>query len=189
MKKTLRYTFQALSLFTCLMLGLVFGKYISKARPELKFNSNRPDTSITIIQYIDSSTHVINQLSQVRYKNLQGNRPSMIDTQSLISKFFTKRVTQNTYRDSNLSITVFDTLCQNSLLGRSLNYKIFRPSTITTKTIYRKDRGLYVGATYFPSTGVYPNVSYAFKNWQLGAGIVNINKQSIPFFNLQYKIR
>lgn len=189
MKNKLKYLLQAFCLLTCLMLGLVYGKYNFSRKPTSNNGTKNPDTSITIIQYIDSSTHLIQQVSPIVYKNQKVLKLAKIDTQSIISQYFTKRVTQNTYLDSNLSISVFDTLYQNSILGRSLNYKILRPSTQITKTISQKQKGLYVGASYFPSSGVYPNVSYAFKNWQIGAGIVNLNKQTIPFFNLQYKIR
>ncbi|HEY1047891.1 MAG TPA: hypothetical protein VGF79_15730, partial [Bacteroidia bacterium] len=114
------------------MLGLVYGKYNFSRKTTSNYSANNTDTSITIIQYIDSSTHLIQQVSPIVYKNQKVLKPTKIDTQSIISQYFTKRIAQSNYLDSNLSISVFDTLYQNSILGRSLNYKILRPGTQIT---------------------------------------------------------
>lgn len=188
MNKNLKYTLQTLSVAAIILSFAWIKKSFYAANKTLPANL-KSDTEITIIHYIDSSTHIVNQVSKISYRDRPGKQPLALDTQAIIKRYFTRRFTENSYRDSNLSLTVFDTLFQNAIIGRSFSYKIFRPNTVITKTVSNRSNGLYIGAGYLPQTGIYPTVSCTFKNWQLGAGLVVSAGKSIPLFNLQYKIR
>lgn len=189
MNTNLKYFLQTITVLALVITGIWLKRTVfpsSVSTPEKRINK---DTTITIIQYIDSSTHTVNQITPFRYKDSKGNSPKSFDTLAALRTYFSSRTTRSTYRDSNISITVYDTLFANSIAGRSLDYKMLKANTLTTRTVISRRNGWYIGAAVSSKGSLSPSVSYSFKNWQLGASVVRSGAQAIPFINLQYKIR
>ena len=53
-----------------------------------------------------------------------------IDTQAILKAFFSCRLSTSDYRDSNIFISVKDSMCMFQLLDRQITYKILRPDSI-----------------------------------------------------------
>ncbi len=189
MNKNIKYILQTLSVVGLILAAILFKRQFISSPDGQSKPLSKPDTTVTIVQYIDSSTHTVNHVTEILYKNGKVKTPSKFDTLAVLRAYFTSRIAQNTYRDSNISITVYDTLLANAIAGRSLDYKVLKPSSVVTKTVRVPSKGLYIGAVISPSAQVYPTVCYNFKNWMVGASMVRSGSKTIPLFNLQYKIR
>lgn len=159
--------------------------------------SNKPtissiDTSITIVQYIDSSKHTV---TNNNYKTISENtiiNNTKIDTQALIKDYFTQRIIKDNYSDTNIKISILDTLYQNKLQGRTITYQNLKPTQYLTRTInktntiVKEPSGFYLGAGYL--NGIVPNISYVNKNFMIGTGLL-IQPQPQPYFNINFKIK
>jgi hypothetical protein len=197
MNKTLKYILQTLTVILLFGFGLWLRCHYAPARKVKVKTTVKPDTAITIVRYIDSSTHTINHTSEIHYFTKTIIQPSVIDTQAVIRDYYTRKTQQDIYLDSNMRITINDTLFKNFITGRSLNYQILKANitktrTITntvTNTVQGKPKGLYMGAVLIPASGIYPHVSYLYGNLQLGIGVLQIHKQFFSTISLQYKIK
>jgi hypothetical protein len=198
MNKTFSIILRTLGLLILIFfLGLLIRLNFSRSEVGTVMKIKKSDTTLTVIQYIDSSKHTINKISEFYYTTKIIHPPVKIDTQAVILDYYSRKTTKDFYEDSNLKITIYDTMFKNSITGRSLDYQILKANTTTTSTITNtitntiqgKPKGLYVGATFIPSAGLYPNVSYIHNQWQIGAGFLQVQKQSFPLISIQFKIK
>ncbi|MDI1233186.1 MAG: hypothetical protein PSX81_02765 [bacterium] len=197
-KANFRYILQTLSvIIVTAVIYIIIQKY--KVKNDSIIQVKNADTTIAITHFTDSTSHVINNINYYVTKTITTNIPAVIDTQAVLKDYYSKKTGSNNYRDSNMSITVFDTLFKNSIVGRGLNYKILRPNTTiektitntVTKTIERKSRDWYVGSGYTTQYGIYPTLSFVTNKWQVNTGAFYFNpkNQVYPFINLQIKIK
>lgn len=101
--------------------------------------------------------------------------PSSIDTLAVILDYFTARVNQRQYQDSNISISIVDTVYRNHIASGPLTYKVLKPCTSTVIREYR--RGLFVGGFFQASKqelNIGPVISYQAKNttFSFSTGII-----------------
>jgi len=101
---------------------------------------NTTETSQTIVNNIFDSTRVKSQTFHTKETKtfrkdsiivLPVNVP--IDSMTVVMAYYTKVYSRQEYRDTNLALTIEDTIYKNGIFSRGFTYNILRPTqTITT---------------------------------------------------------
>jgi len=151
----------------------------------------------TIVNTFYDSTKVITKpvyITEIKEKWLRDTIrleiPANVDTAEIIREYFTSRSYLHEYRDSNLVITINDSVKFNSIAYRNLTYKLLRPYLTETINILPEAKWNWmVGFNYEfrqPYPGVVPTFGFNYKAWSLMAGYNLIYKTSSIQFN--YKL-
>ncbi len=96
--------------------------------------------------------------------------PSVVDTQAVIDDYFSKKVYADTLvSDENLSIAVVDTVVNNSIVGRKVEYSLSVPIPEPVTVYKPPDNEVYLSSVVgFYSTSVM--VNYSRKSISYGIG-------------------
>ena len=99
-----------------------------------------------------------------------------IDTAAILKQFNYAYLVSDTFRNSELAIVTLDSVYQNQITARSLQYKILRPDSIITKEITSYRNRLYAGIGLVSSTqltGLNPKILFTHKQGiALDAGVI-----------------
>ncbi|MCF8255531.1 MAG: hypothetical protein K9H61_02265 [Bacteroidia bacterium] len=109
-----------------------------------------------------------------------------IDTLEIIRKYFTSYFYKDTFSNKELSLILSDSIYNNQISFRDIQYKILRPDSIITQTITITKpvnkpvwfTGIGIGFTG-KSFSAIPKVSYSNKNNLFEAGLF-LNSNSSP---------
>jgi hypothetical protein len=75
--------------------------------------------------------------------------PQHVDTAAILKKYYTEYIYHQESADSNLQISITDTITQNMIKGRNLTYKLLRPVKIeqTVNNVYasKKKYAVFAG--------------------------------------------
>jgi|GEM_PF-4246374 len=92
--------------------------------------------------------------------------PPVIDTAKVVNDYYTPSVFQDFYSVQDLfDFTITDTIGQNSIMGRRIDYDIKIPSY--TQTVFRKPKYTLSGHI---DTRLNPSFQFGFKQVYIGAG-------------------
>jgi len=148
-------------------------------------------TSVTI--YNDTTIYTVNNINTKKLETIYVEKPIEIDTSAILQAYYNKYTYSSFINDTNVSISINDTVSQNSIVGRSINYKINKSNTIITKNInnYIKKNGFFIGVSTttdlnkinsFTPSFIYTNK----KRSAISAGYDLLNKNI--FAGIYYKI-
>lgn len=182
-----------------IICAAIFGPmYCDKYKRALK--GTNADTTVNTTIVIDSTEQTITAKPQ--YIRVVDSIPypvqvlTKVDTAAILERHFTAYVYSRELRDSNLVVTLTDTITQNSIKGYSISYKILKPcvstETIITKhTQPEKKNSFYIGIGSGSGTAqLNPSLlwitknksAYSIQNNVLGA---QPNLQLTAFFKLK----
>lgn len=113
--------------------------------------NDSPDTVTTIINNYDTTVLKVPVYVPVPSDIIYFPVPGDIDTAEILNIFFAKYFYQDTaINDTNALIIVFDTITQNRIINRRINYTNRRPTQIITNTIINSPAKLWnIGAGGF----------------------------------------
>lgn len=135
-----------LSLAILICLGYACHFYLqSKA----VLQPNSVDTLYVVPKY-DSAPRVIrntvNNYPRIR-DSFPYPVPADVDTAAILARYYTAYHYSQTVRDSNLELSIADTITENRIAGRGITYKLLRPTKIAYLTQQAEARRrLYAGA-------------------------------------------
>lgn len=120
---------------------------------------------------VDSSKHVSNSYETKNYPKLTSvihdttvRELTTVEKDSVIQDYFNSHVYSFTQRDSNIYLNIVDTISENRVTGRSLEYKLLRP--VTVLALKQKNK-LYLGMYVSNLDGTVafaPSVSFSHNN-------------------------
>jgi hypothetical protein len=130
--------------FIVLLVGLVIGFIGFKSCSE----QNKINTTDTITTIKIDTLRIENTITQkgklIYQKDTLFLPAEPFDTLKVIDSYYTMRIQEYQYQDTNLTLNILDTLYKNIIVGRGLNYKYnCLQKTITTTikdTIYIKNK-------------------------------------------------
>lgn len=97
-----------------------------------------------------------------------------VDTALVLGDYFSKYYYSDTLQKDSLTLIINDTINQNKIFSREVNYKLKYPTVTITKEIYPKKRQLYLGGNLVGNKeGIY----------YLGPGLIYKDKQD-KIYNL-----
>ena len=144
----------------------------------------------TIINTIYDSTRIETKpvyLTEIKEKILKDTIvlkiPAQIDTLAIIRQYFTARYYCQDFRDSNVVITIHDTIRYNQLAYRSMSYQLLQPVVHETINMLKPPTFNWMaGMTYgwrkeYPD--VIPSFGIAYRNWTLMGGWNLVYKQPV----------
>lgn len=135
--KALTYVTIALILFTtCFYLGYKF------KQPEVQVDTD----TLTVYKY-DTLVKLI-KVTHVHIDSFEVEVPAIIDTQAVINKYFTKYGVMREWKDSNIIVSLSDTLYRNHITYNDLTYKWLRPTQITQSVTTVNRYGSYLTAGF-----------------------------------------
>lgn len=99
--------------------------------------------------------------------------PANINYDSIVKRFFAVYTYSQQIQDSSIRAQIFDSICQNRIVGRKFNYTWLKPiETIKSTTITLNPHGFYFGGFVDGSAnsfGMGPKISYLTKKeWLVG---------------------
>lgn len=101
-----------------------------------------------------------------------------IDTVKVLGDYYTKYFYSDTLADDSLNLVVNDTLFENKIYSREIDYRLIYPTKIITKEIYPQTRDFYIGGELVGNQqGVYyvgPKLIYKDKKnngYGFGVGV------------------
>lgn len=107
-----------------------------------------------ITKWLPSSRVVDTIYVEGQTKYIYNSAP--IDTAAILTHYLTQAVTYiDTIRDSSLQAVIQDTIFRNSIVSRSFNYKILRPTEI--KYIDNRDKFQLIVSAQFGAGATYTN--------------------------------
>lgn len=121
------------------ILAIVFITLYIFKKPITNTITNTEYVYDTIIHTINTSTIIP---GEVIYDTLQ--IPVYIDTNKVINDYYTLHPFKREWNDTNISITLNDTITQNKFKQSTLNYKLLKPQTIINNTIVKNDKMLFI---------------------------------------------
>lgn len=136
----------------------------------------------TVFKY-DTITKVIKEPYKVlKDTTIYVDLPTKIDTVIVIKEYFSKHYVEREFKDSNIIVTVKDTLYKNDILTGNMEYKWLQPTQVTTNTSITNNYYKYL------SVGISTNniakvesfsldLSYHTKKWYYLAGYDPVQKQ------------
>lgn len=93
--------------------------------------------------------------------------PANINYDSIVKRFFAVYTYSQQIQDSSIRAQIFDSICQNRIVGRKFNYTWLKPiETIKSTTITLNPHGFYLGGFVDGSKtsfGLGPKISYLTK--------------------------
>lgn len=162
----------------------------------LMLRNNEPviEPAQTIVNTIYDSTKVVTKpiyVKEIREKILRDTIrlkiPVDVDTAAILREFFTSRYYLHEYRDSNITITIKDSVRYNAMVYRQLDYRWLKPLVQETIHIMPAPKWHWlIGFNYewrLPYAGITPTFGARYKSWSLMAGYNLIYKSPSIHFN------
>lgn len=161
-----------------LLFGLIIGFFGFKSCSEPN-KINTTDTITTIKIDTLRITNTITQKGKLIYQKDTLFLPQEpFDTLKAIDSYFTMRIQEYNYQDSNLTLNILDTLYKNIIVGRGLNYKYnCLQKTITSKivdTVYIKNK-IKFGLGLAASVGINKQINTLSPMVGIGMNRCNIS--------------
>lgn len=114
-----------------LILGLFTATYfigVNKGKSSVEY------TTQTIFKY-DTITKVIKEPYKVlKDTTIYVDIPGKVDTVEVIKEYYSKHYIEREFKDSNIVITLKDSLYKNDIYSGIMEYKWLQPTQITTNT-------------------------------------------------------
>ena len=147
----------------------------------------------TIIKNVP--TYIPEYRTRVVTKTVHDTVQLSIDTASILKDYFATYSYIDTIDADSINLIIFDTISQNKILARNIDYSLIYPTTIITKERIINKREFYVG---FGLGGSKSQISYLTgelmfrtkKKQMYGIGLgINSNLQPILGFKMGWKIK
>ena len=147
----------------------------------------------TIVKNIP--TYIPEYRSRVVTKTIHDTVKLTIDTASILEDYFATYAYIDTVDADSIDLIIFDTISQNKILSRSIDYSLIYPTTTITKERIVNEREFYVG---FGIGGNKSQISYLTseltfrtkKKQIYGVGLgINSNLEPILGFKMSWKIK
>jgi len=155
---------------------------------------NTTETSQTIVNNIFDSTKVKSQIFHTQHTNtfrvdsiiVLPPKSQPIDSLAVVLAYYTKVYSRQDYRDTNLTLTIEDTIYKNGIFSRGFSYNILRPTqTITTiinppvKQKLTLSAGVLLGTDLKSVKTVSPYIAGRYRNAGALFGIDPIGRQFV----------
>ena len=147
----------------------------------------------TIVKNIP--TYIPEYRTRVVTKTIHDTVKLTIDTASILEDYFATYAYIDTVDADSIDLIIFDTISQNKILSRSIDYSLIYPTTTITKERIVNEREFYVG---FGIGGNKSQISYLTSElmfrtkkkqiYGIGLGI-NSNLEPILGFKMSWKIK
>lgn len=174
-----------LNVFFIAAVGLFAIIWLNPCKTNRGTKNGHTDT-VTVVVY-DSFPRIIKQPSNTQIIHDTLLLPGRIDTLKVIQEYYTKNIVRRKYLDSELSVSMVDTVFKNTLLPGALEYKILRPFTQTTITQPDKSK-LYVGLNVFgPKLGIGPSLELIKNNKSYEMSVDLIYRSFVVGFKKQIR--
>ena len=149
----------------CTFLGYKCIEY--KNKPANTIISTQTVTQIDTIHYSDSLFY------PVPVEVIKPIFDTIIDTQYVFNDYYTGKIYEYKYKDTNLSITSGIMIHKNTLVSLVTDYEIYRKTTTITNNILTTEPPKYMvsvggGIDYFNSVGLHVSVSFYFDKNDIG---------------------
>ena len=160
-----------LSLVILILLGLctLFGYlyYKEKNKPANTIISTQTVTQIDTIHYSDSLFY------PVPVEVIKPIFDTIIDTQYVFNDYYTGKIYEYKYKDTNLSITSGIMIHKNTLVSLVTDYEIYRKTTTITNNVLKTEPQKYMifvggGIDYFGKVGLNLSASVYFDKNDIG---------------------
>ena len=147
----------------------------------------------TIVKNIP--TYIPEYRTRVVTKTIHDTVKLTIDTASILEDYFATYAYIDTVDADSIDLIIFDTISQNKILSRSIDYSLIYPTTTITKERVINKREFYTG---FGIGGSKSQISYITgelmfrtkKKQMYGVGIgINSNLEPILGFKMGWKIK
>ena len=147
----------------------------------------------TIVKNIP--TYIPEYRTRVVTKTIHDTVKLTIDTASILEDYFATYAYIDTVDADSIDLIIFDTISQNKILSRSIDYSLIYPTTTITKERIVNEREFYVG---FGIGGNKSQISYLTselmfrtkKKQMYGIGLgINSNLEPILGFKMSWKIK
>ena len=139
---------------------------------EIKYDTITRDVPAYIPKYI---TRIVTKTDTVTRK---------IDTASILEDYFATYVYEDKQALDSLTLTISDSISQNKIISRSLNYKLIYPTTTITNEIYLNNREFYWGVGLQGNMGQLNYLGtefiYRTKKKQIYGVGVGVNQDFVP---------
>jgi hypothetical protein len=162
---------------------------------------NTTETSQTIVNNIFDSTKVKSQTFHTKETKtfrkdsiivLPVNVP--IDSMAVVLAYYTKVYSRQDYRDTNLTLTIEDTIYKNGIFSRGFSYNILRPTQTITTTINPPIKhklmingGILLGTDLKQIKTVSPYIGLRYRNAGALIGVDPIGRQFV--FGADWRLR
>jgi len=119
------------------VLFFLSGLYLGSRRPT-------PINTVDTLYVYDTVWHTVyntdtiykEKLDTIIFTDSIPVLPTKEDTLRILSRYFAKFVYTGTIADSSVNIVIKDTISQNTIVGRSVSYKLLKPQTIINEITY-----------------------------------------------------
>ena len=147
----------------------------------------------TIVKNIP--TYIPEYRTRVVTKTIHDTVKLTIDTASILEDYFATYAYIDTVDADSINLIIFDTISQNKILARNIDYSLIYPTTTITKERVINKREFYVG---FGLGGSKSQISYLTgelmfrtkKKQMYGIGLgINSNLEPILGFKMGWKIK
>ena len=167
-------------------------------------NGMEPEPEIELIVKIETKydtivknipTYIPEYRTRVVTKTIHDTVKLTIDTASILEDYFATYAYIDTVDADSIDLIIFDTISQNKILSRSIDYSLIYPTTTITKERIVNEREFYVG---FGIGGNKSQISYLTselmfrtkKKQMYGIGLgINSNLEPILGFKMSWKIK
>ena len=164
-----------------------------KADPEIERIVKIETKYDTIIKNVP--TYVPKYRTKIITKTIHDTVQLSIDTASILEDYFASYAYIDNIKADSIDLTIFDTISQNKIISRSIDYSLIYPTTTITKERVINKREFYTG---FGIGGSKSQISYITgelmfrtkKKQMYGVGIgINSNLEPILGFKMGWKIK
>ena len=185
---------------TIIIIGLVIVIFLlrecdggKEVEPEIERIVKVETKYDTIIKSVP--TYVPEYRTKIVTKTIHDTIQPDIDTASILEDYFATYSYIDTVDADSINLVIFDTISQNKILSRGIDYSLIYPTTTITKERVVNEREFYVG---FGIGGSQSQISYLTseltfrtkKKQIYGVGLgINSNLEPIVGFKMSWKIK
>ena len=190
---------------TLIIIGLVIVIFLLReCKGKSKGTPTEPITIVKIETKYDTivktiETYIPKYRTKVKYKTVHDtieiHDTIPIDTTSILEDYFSSYAYTDTLKTDSVTFVINDTISQNKIQSRGINYSLVYPTTIITKESVVNKRELYIG---FGLGGNKQQLSYVGSELLLrnkkqriyGVGLgINNSFEPILTFKMSWKVK
>ena len=190
---------------TLIIIGLVIVIFLLReCKGESKGTPIEPITIVKIETKYDTivetvETYIPEYRTKVKYKTVHDtieiHDTIPIDTTSILEDYFSSYAYTDTLKTDSVTFVINDTISQNKIQSRGINYSLVYPTTVITKESVVNKRELYIG---FGLGGDKQQLSYVGSELLLrnkkqriyGVGLgINNSFEPILTFKMSWKVK
>jgi len=190
---------------TLIIIGLVIVIFLLReCKGESKGAPTEPATIVKIETKYDTivetvETYIPKYRTKVKYKTvhdtIEVHDTIPIDTASILKDYFETYAYTDTLKTDSVTFVINDTISQNKILSRGINYRLIYPTTIISTEREINKRELYIG---FGLGGNKQQLSYVGSELMLrnkkeqiyGVGLgINNSFEPIITFKMSWKVK